>query len=393
MTGRIRPLLLAGFALAYAALAFASGRDRQTLYDLHAVPRASALAAFGHLQEARLALTQRNGDAALAAAWQGVRAAPIEPAATSLLGSAYFMKGDVKRAHSAFKVAQKLGWRDVPTQVYWLLAGIAEARADISAQHLDALMRAAPGLTQTRDVLIRLEADPAGRAALARRLAEGPGWLDDYAAQASDLPPPAFANRIALLRLAGASNRRPACAALGNAVNRLAYQAARYGDAYALWRVACAPQRTSLIGNGDFAAVPRDPPTPFDWSLPGAGGVSANIGDGALVVRNESPLLPVVAQQMLLAPVGANLRLAWQANAQYGASRLGTMVALRCPDGHDLIDPARIARSSGDSWEARIAVPAQCAFQRLELRVPREAGEVRIEKVAVELAGPAGGGE
>jgi hypothetical protein len=290
------------------------------------------------------------------------------------------------RAHAAFTVARKFGWRDPATQTYWIGAGLAQYDLPTAVRHLDAMMRGAPGLLETRTVLTTMEGDAAGRSALITRLREGPVWLDSYAASMPELPPPAFARRIALLRDAAVFNHRPGCRPVSDAVNRLAYQANRYAEAAQLWQLACAPARSELIGNGDFAAEPAEPATPFDWTLPGAGGVSAAIDNGELVARNENSGLPPLAQQTILAPAGSVLRLGWQAAAEAGAAGLDQLVVLRCPDGRTPPDMPRASRVGPDRWELVVRIPAACTHQRIELRVPREAGEVRIERVSASPA-------
>ncbi len=388
--GMARSALLAGVILAYAALAMASATDREAGLNLTAKPGKTPLAAQASLQEARLALAANNADAALAAAWQGVKAAPVEPSATSLLASAYFMKGDTDAAFAAFKVARKLGWRDVATQAYWLSAGLAVEDSVMTAQHLDALMRGAPQLPFTRDVLVKLENTEAGRAALTERLREGPGWLTAYAVGAAELAPSAFAIRASLLRDAGMFNRRPDCQAASHAANNLAYNAGRYGDAYQLWQLACDPGRTALLGNADFARSPAYQLTPFDWSMPGAGGVSARIGERALVARNENPGLPTVAQQTVLLRPGSAGRLNWRARAENTSVLLDKVPALRCPRGNNLLERSRPVQTGPGTWQIGFTVPADCDYQRLELRLPREAGEVRIERVDLTLTGQQG---
>ena len=64
---RARAMLLAGLALSYGAMALASGSDRDAIRNLTAEPTITPLAAHAWLQQARLALANRQPDAALAA--------------------------------------------------------------------------------------------------------------------------------------------------------------------------------------------------------------------------------------------------------------------------------------------------------------------------------------
>src|SRR3546814_8811137 len=86
-------------------------------------------------------LAHDNPRAALVEAQRSVRTAPIDPSTTSALGSSLLTLGQLDRAYAAFAVAGTLGWRDVPTQLYWLAQAQAVGDVDVLAQRLDALLR------------------------------------------------------------------------------------------------------------------------------------------------------------------------------------------------------------------------------------------------------------
>src|SRR3546814_21053181 len=80
------------------------------------------------------------------------------------------------RAYAAFAVAGTLGWRDVPTQLYWLAQAQAVGDVDVLAQRLDALLR----LNIRHDVVANslhvLGQTPLGQQALAMLLTKDPPW-------------------------------------------------------------------------------------------------------------------------------------------------------------------------------------------------------------------------
>ena len=105
--------------LAFAALAGASGLDRMSLFEPalgRLVPE--PLRAQGARSTAALAITRNQPGPALAAARAAVKADPIDPGSTALLGTAYLLNGQLAEAEAAFRVAARFGWRDPATQAY-----------------------------------------------------------------------------------------------------------------------------------------------------------------------------------------------------------------------------------------------------------------------------------
>ena len=151
-------------ALGLATLAWGSGVDRMARTSpalAQIVPE--PLRARAWRSEASLALL-RQANTAEALAERAVRADPIDPASTSLLGAARFAGGDGPGAAAAFRVAGALGWRDQPTQLYWLLAALQAGDYPVATERLDALLRQAPVYPQAPALLGRLGATPGGRA-------------------------------------------------------------------------------------------------------------------------------------------------------------------------------------------------------------------------------------
>ena len=382
MAARFGRVILAAATLLYAGLALGNGLDRWSL-DRPGLPKVPAmLAAQSWRAQAVAALTGHRPDQARVAALRAVVSAPMEPASASLLGSASLALGQSRQADNAFKVAAGMGWRDLPTQIYWVLSGIALSDEDMAAQHLDALMRSAPDVAQSAAVLTQIEAVPSGQRALARQLAVGPAWIDQYAAAARSLNPAQFAQRIALLRRAAIAGHTPSCQASSDAINALAYEQNRFAEARQLWDLACMQGRAGLLADPDFVSVPRDQSLPFDWNLPGAGGVFARISNGALIASNDNPAPLVVAQQYLILPPGP-VRLEWRASTEGNAGGLAQAVTLYCANRTDLsVGHPAVALADG-VFVADLLVPPDCTPQQLAVRVGRDQGEVSFDAVSL----------
>lgn len=375
-------LLLIGAALLYGVAALGNGLDRwaTTHAQTRVIPR--QFAALSLQRDASAELTAGRHEQAVLLASRAVLAAPSEAGAVSMLGAALLRSDQSAKAYSAFQVSRQLGWRDLSTQAYWVTAGVSLSDQEMTARHLNALMRFAPGLPQSEEVLQLLESSPAGRAQLARYLAQGPNWLALYAKGASRLSPDLFAVRLNLLQGAKAGGKQTDCGTVADAITDLAYSQSRYVEAAQLWQLACRGAAQGLVHNPDFSQPQRNRDLPFEWNLPGTGGVSANLGGGQLIVRNENPGDAIVAQQRVFAPVGA-VRLAWSAEAEQDAAQLRRAASLLCLNGTDLAVGARATSDGAGGYALDIQVPDGCSPQLLVLRAPREAGEIRFSRVTL----------
>lgn len=379
---RFGRVILAAAALLYAGLALGNGLDRWSLTrpGLPHVP--AMLAAQSWRAQAFAALTGHQPEQARVAALHAVVAAPMEQSSASLLGSSYLALGQSRLADNAFKVAARMGWRDLPTQIYWVLSGIALSEETMAAQHLDALMRSAPDVAQSGAVLTQIEAVPAGQQAMVRQLAAGPAWIDQYAAAARGLSQDQFARRMVLLRQTAIAGHTPSCQVSSDAINALAYEQNRFAEARQLWDLACMQGRAGMVADPDFVAIPREQNLPFDWNFPGAGGVFARVVDGALLASNDNPVPLVVAQQYLMLPPGP-IRIEWRASTAGNAAGLAQAVTLYCPNRTDLSVGHPAAVQAAGSFVADLLVPPDCAPQQLAVRIGREQGEVSFDAVNV----------
>jgi hypothetical protein len=180
------------------------------------------------------------------------------------------------------------------------------------------------------------------------------------------------------------------CRSASDAINTLALEKNRAAEAFALWKVTCAkPQHAGYVSDGSFAVSEPEVLTPFDWTLPGSGGVSAQIVDGALRVRNSNSLPDVVASQLVLLPSGPTV-LRWTATATGDAAALSGAVSLRCPNGQDLsLGQARRARTGDTGYSIVLIVPQGCTPQKLTASISSETGDTTFDDIS---AAPVGGG-
>lgn len=382
-------LLLIGAALLYGVAALGNGLDRWATShaETSVIPR--QFAALSLQRDATAELNAGRHEQAVFIASRAVLKAPSEAGAVSTLGAALLRSDQSAKAYSAFQVARQLGWRDLSTQAYWVTAGVSLSDQEMTARHLDALMRFAPGLPQSEEVLRLLESSPAGQAQLARYLALGPNWLALYAKGASRLSPDLFAVRLNLLQGAKAGGKQTDCGTVADAITDLAYSQSRYFEAGQLWQLACRGAAQGLVHNPDFNQPLRNRDLPFEWNLPGSGGVSASLGGGQLVVRNENPGDAIVAQQHVFAPTGP-VRLTWSAVSDQDAAHLQRAATLLCLNRTDLSVGGRVAGDGAGTFTLDVQVPDGCTPQLLMLRAPREAGEIRFSRVMLQPLTAAG---
>ncbi len=383
--------ILAVFAIVYSVLAFGNGIDRVSLkrsVDASMVPK--PLQAQVLRQQAMASLQANQFDVAIEHARNAVLHAPLEPASSSMLGLAYYLAGKPAQAEAAFTVAGRLGWRDFPTQGYWLDRSLAQGDYQSAVARLDAIMRTNPQLPESRQWLTRIEAVEEARRELLIRLAEGPDWLGNYVASAGELDSARFAVRMDLIEATAAMGHRPGCQDSLDTINAMASRGGRYAEARRLWKVSCARERTSaLIANSDFAYDQGELLTPFDWSLPGAGGLSSAIVNGRLELRNDTLAEVEAARQFVLLPPG-RYRFGWQARVDGNAEALQRLVRLYCPGGNDLVAEAGVsAGAASGHFAAVVDVPAGCMPQRLAITAPENSGAIEIDAIE---ARPSNGG-
>lgn len=362
MTGWLRvaawwvALLLLGWAVAASLVDRLAGQG-----VLLRAP--AALSGGGGTLTARAWVAYRAGDLATAGrlARAALRRRPVDAATLRTAGLIALAGGEAARGDRLMRLAGTAGWRDVPTQLFWAQAAVDGGAFDVAAERLEAVQRATPNGAENlpaRALLRRLEAIPAGRAALLHRWRAPNEWAAPYLADARDL------DRAGLeMRAATAIVARPI-------VER--YTDVGQGVAWALF--ARAPDLAFRVAATDQRRLLFTPeiPGPFDWNVSMAAGLDAEVrGPGALHVAAGGPGLSWLAYRRLRLARGA-WRLAMGVEGAKTAAPL--LATLECVTAERTLSTA-IAEPL-DVGRGRAAfllrVPDGCPMQKLTLAVTGE---------------------
>ncbi len=368
------------FAAFYALAVVNLGVDRLNRSGTAATMRPIApFAANTHLADARAAL--RSGDAAnaAAAAAKALRKMPMSAEPPALLGAIALQSGDAERAQAAFEVAAQGGWRNRPTQLYWMAAALQRGEAGPAALRVDALLRTGDRSEGTRAGLAQLEATEAGRAALGVQMRDNPPWLSDILADAGALPPAAFANRLSVFESARTAYDLPiACQPARSRINTMFYTAQRHAEAYRLYRAACGSGKTRFVQNHQFVRPFASGGTPFDWKVSAKPQTYAVIGNGRLELGNDSGRAVELVSQAVLLPKGAIVvRLRGAGSSTLRAQDYVTLSCLSKPL------PAIDLAGTADPGIVGYTVPESCNHQLLAIRAPATARLVEIESIDI----------
>jgi len=378
---------LTALALGLATLAWGSGIDRmaRTAPALaRIVPE--PLRAHAWRAEATQALEQ-NPKRAEALAARAVIADPVDPASASLLGAARFARSDGPGAAAAFRVAGTLGWRDRRTQLYWLLAALQAADYPVATERLDALLRQAPNYPQGGVLLGQLGATPAGRAALAKRLAARSNWFHVYLSTFDGVSPAQLADRAAVLDEPAMAPAKVTCTEIGPLAGAL-YGQDRAVEARRLWRSHCGA-REALLADGGFDAARLNETSPFAWQFMGEGGLDLRLDPAAqgagqtLVAASTLPQRRVIAIQSVQLGAG-RYRLAWRASDAGGAPTSRIAARLTCKRGEGAWPGSLVG--ADDLRTVLVVVPPGCPVQWLELALDPGSSAVSLDEVSLTSA-------
>ncbi len=379
---RLRPssvAMLGGVAL-FAALALGNGLDRLSATRPGAaqwVP--GPLRAEAWRAEAARLLGAGDGAGATEMATQAVRADPIDPRSTALLGAGQLTDRKAVPADRSFRVAARFGWRDPLTQIYFMNAGLAGGQPRLAALRLDAVLRQAPFLP-VRDMLFaEFEATPERRAALAERLAMKPSWTESYLIRSGDLPLPTLQARAAIV----ASMKGPDwnCDTVEPLVTKLIGKGG-IGDAKQLWLAQCS-YASPGIADPRFTRLRRNAnPVAFEWNLADSGDVALTPGtsEGGLLARVSGPTSLPIAWQMIT-PAPGRYRVSWTAQTASGAAAKGAGLSLSC------VRNDRQALAASDlgkgRFEAIVTIDGTCPGRYLTLWLAPGNEDVRFDSLAI----------
>ncbi len=385
--GYVKPLCLLG-CLLFIVAAIGNGIDRQAHYSTALAARMpSLLAADALAVRGEASLNSGQFQSALEDGTAAVLRAPVDPASAALLGSARLGLGDAAGAQRAMLVAGTMGWRVPLTQIYWMQQAAALQQYPVAALRLDALLRQHPWMLSRTSLLAPLESVPEGRKAIADRLATAPPWLIAYASETSELPIEVVAERAAVLGQLSARGQKIGCDPVAPLVNKLV-DAARFAEAYGLWRGHCSDAGTGLIGDPDLVKLRTSGARSyFEWDVVGSADVSmalvpAEASAQMIEVHSEAPVSRTIMRQLLTIPPG-RYRLEWRAIPLAGKSDPQVVAAVGCSP-----DPAgRLAASKAagqGSWQADLAVSSDCPAHWLAFSVLAGSPDLRFGKIKLE---------
>lgn len=375
----IRASILTFIAIVLAVMCFMSGVDRMAADSPRL--RSSYLGGSTAAQFAFDNLAQNDPRAAVRQGRWAVGTAPIDPAATSALGSALLALGRADSAYAAFTVAGRLGWRDIPTQLYWLTQGVAARDIDIVKPRLDALLRLDIDSDAIDNSLDLLEQTRPGQAALASLIMENPPWESRFLLDASKLEGDDFTGRVAVIDLAASKGAALDCGVVGTAASRLIV-AGRIGAAKDLWRRACDRAGDLYVSNGAFEADPAKlSASPFNWRLlaqadldvsvvPAPAALKRHAFQGNALKISSSKTVRTVAARQLSSLAPGQYHLSWISALNDGKPDGSISVLIRC-NGTDAIDVARTPKSAGqlNRTSERFIVPQHnCPIQAIDVQ-------------------------
>lgn len=365
--------------LLFAALAAASGLDRLSrdapqLGRL--VPR--QLQAQAARSTAALALAREQTEPAVAAARRAVAADPVEPASTSLLGTAYLAAGRPAEADAAFRVAARFGWREPPAQVYWYQVAMQAGDLPRAVDRADALLRTRPELPGRDRLLEPLENTAGGRAALIVRLADRPTWLAGYLQPEDELSDNTLDRRSQVLAELAAAGTRLGCEAVTPFVNAALARGAR-DNAERVWTGHCpGAALTGGLADGGFERFGRDEASPFGWRSNLSGDVVVRSvekagRDRAVQLVNRSAVSRLVLRQAVALEPGS-----YRVTATAPEGRVAASVGCGAP-------PPVPSLTDGDpSAGGQIVRVEACSRLELGLWIRPGAGEVEVDSVRLE---------
>jgi hypothetical protein len=376
--------LLAGVVLlAFAGTAVASGLDRMAATNPALAPAVPG--PFAALGPAALAtVTLQAGDFATTErlARQSLANAPLEPGAAGLLGASLIGQNKWKAGDQAFRVAGRLGWRDIPTQLYWMQVSIATGDWDIAAERADAILRLDPTRADDPRIVGPFENDPRGRKALITRMAGNPPWVAAYLKPSPNVPLAGLEKRAEVLdEMTGVTGAT--CELVAPFAARLA-GAHKVAQAFHIWRERCPGAGAGLLRDPSFAAADAVPDAPFEWRLASSGTVTVNAAEAGqgLEVASRASFPREFARQLLVLRPGA-YRLSWREDGGRAGAGPRVIPAVGCdPVAGNRLTPT----NEGARASARFTAGAACEGLWLTLLLAPGSGAVRVSDVRLEPA-------
>lgn len=285
-------------------------------------------------------------------------------------------------------ISARLGWRDVPTQLWIIERAILAGMPELAMERAEALVRLQRERELVFTLLRMLAVDPEGREVLVRSLAEDPFWRRDFLSPTQTIPADQVVPLARILRDLARTDVPPRPVEARFAIDVLA-QEGRTAAALALYRdlfpqaAGNAPLRDGGFERDDVDHSAGGASNVFDWRLFSEGGAAAGIdpapgGEGRqlYVLSGGTVRARVLSQMLVLDPGTYQLTYRVRGEEPGATERIGWH--LRCADlvGATLLEPAREALPDKE-WHRRtrrFTVPQGCGAQLLELHSLPEIG-------------------
>ena len=310
---------------------------------------------------------------------------------------------DDPKAGGYMALAGQLGWRDTPTQLWYVNTASQLGDYEIAMQRADALLRRREFAGDVMAFVRGAAVDPKARASILARLVENPGWRDRLFLDGKTMPEQqkqGLETLIAALRQSSAPVTREEIAPYLDGLIR----GGDPGRAWQVWAMAFGGKQSGSQG-GNQGVWPRDPDfreaaalsstaataLPFDWAIEAPAGVTTRFGSaGSLILDIDSRRRGQVAQQfMRLAPGAWHFEAVLDGTVPRADSLLEWTIACH-PSRIDVESgPIRTATAGGKtvmSFDFSIS-PAECASQHLVLAAgsanASSSGSITIDRVAI----------
>ena len=339
-------------------------------------------AGFGGFADARKALFVIESNPALAQSLMaGVLAhRPVSAGNLGLFARAAVENDEVELASDALTLAAARGWRDAYVQITVFGSAVAQGNYEAAALRLEALARGQRDQSVVNLAIMQLITQEQGREVLSERLAQSPGFENNFRAAAVANPDSSelFA---ATLREAEAKGAKTDCAILSR-ITLLGYDSGKTGQEATVW-----PSRCGTMDPGDLAFERSASPNPFGWTFHDVPGVTTRPGrdEGTLYFKNRDLVERPIATKYLRLPQGAyRLSLNSDASSTYSSfDQEAEMNAhILCGSRREGRDVA-LDRSSEGSFTFEIG--PECGIQYVVLtarRGVRKGLEVSIDRIA-----------
>lgn len=335
-------------------------------------PTSDALAAAGDQ-----AMTAKRYAIAEAYGRQSLARSPFNVVALRVVGlSREARNADDDKAAGYMALAGQLGWRDTPTQLWYVNTASQIGEYEIAMQRADALLRRREFSDEVLAFVRGAATKEAARGSILARLVENPGWRDRLFLDAKTMPEQqklGVETLIASLRKSSAPVTREEIAPYLDGLIR----AGDPGRAYRTWVLAFGDRTDQWPRDPDFreaaaASMTATVALPFDWQISSPQGITTRFGSkGGLELGIESRRRNVVAQQLMRLPPGA---YHFEARLAGNAPRADTLLNWTI-----VCDPSRIDADSGAkrttpsasgttmSFDFTVRSDAVCDSQRLTL--------------------------